>query len=487
MNRLIEQKNSTLLLGLLLVWLLFICMLLLSFYYSLVPNYQSFNIGIFLSIIIYNMLYGIVMFNDKNLPYLLFSPLFWYKFISILFYGIGPLSYYFGNKITIEVMHLYYFTSHETLSKIALIYITVIFLTDLILLVLNHISPLPSQALFKHVNKKLLFFYTLIIGISCKFFIMIPAFYFGVGFPAIVIMFSKFTYVSIFLSYGMGKNNIFYRIVFYILVLSEMGTSLLTLSKEYLYMTILFAAFTVFFYKKNVRTMFVTGLVSAFLYIVLIQNLFILLRSSDEGNFGLTSVTELTEAVDTARILTKDGVSGGVQSYQAWWTRLSYVNYQAYAVEAYEMGSPGKTFENIKYAFIPRVIYPEKPNLNSGKLYNSLIQNTFNERTPNSTGPGFFLEAYWNGGWSYLIATIIYFTFLVFYFSKIIIKNLKQKNYLILMLAVNAIYIGRGIDDWFTGRYVSFILFIVIIYIFSLIFYKSIEAILITKKIELNE
>ena len=137
--------------------------------------------------------------------------------------------------------------------------------------------------------------------------------------------------------------------------------------------------------------------------------------------------------------------------------------------------------------FIPRFLYPDKPNLNPGQIYNSLVQNDLKERAPNSTGPGVFVEAYWNGGWLYLIVIIIYFSFLVFYFSKIIIKNLKEKNYLILMLAVNAIYIGRSIDDWFTGRYGSFVLYIVVIYIFNLIVYKSIESILMTKKIELNE
>ena len=297
------------------------------------------------------MLYGIIMFNDKNIRYLLFSPLFWYKFVSMLFYGIGPLSYYFGSKLTVEIMHLYYFTSHETLSKIALIYVTVIALTDLILLVLNHTSSLPPQASLKPINKRLLFFYTLITGIFCKYFIMIPAAYLGVGYPAFFIMFSRFTYISIFLSYGMGKNNIFYRRVFYILVLGEMGSSFLILSKEYLYMTILFAAFTIFFYKRNVRTMFITGLVSAVLYIVLIQNLFGLLRSTGgERSFGITSTEEVTNAVDTALAITKGvNVDGSIiqKLPRCWWTRLSYVNYQSYAIEAYEMGQPGKHLKTL--------------------------------------------------------------------------------------------------------------------------------------------
>ena len=55
------------------------------------------------------------------------------------------------------------------------------------------------------------------------------------------------------------------------------------------------------------------------------------------------------------------------------------------------------------------------------------------------------------------------------------------------MLAVNAIYIGRGIDDWFVGRYGGFILNMIVLYLFHFIIYKTLEIILNTKKIKLNE
>jgi hypothetical protein len=65
--------------------------------------------------------------------------------MSTLFFGIGPLVYYFGSTITIAYMQRYFFTTDELLSKIVLIYITTICLTDFIFLILNHFSPLPNQ------------------------------------------------------------------------------------------------------------------------------------------------------------------------------------------------------------------------------------------------------------------------------------------------------------------------------------------------------
>ena len=489
MNRLIQQKTSTLLLGLLSIFLFSISIFFLSFYFALIPDYKSFNIGIFISIIIYNLFYAMAIAMDKNISYILFTPLFWYKFISTLFYGIGPLVYYFGSTITIAYMQRYFFTTDETLSKIILIYIIAICLVDFIFLILNHFFPLPNQLPVKSTNKKLLLFFTLTIGLFFKYVIIFPLTTLGINAPGISHVFSTFIYIGIFLLYSIGQTNNFYKILFYILVGIEMGSSFLVLSKEYLYMSIMFASFVVFFYNKNLKNIVITGLISAFLYIAVIQNLFLVLRSSGEGNFGITSGREVSIALDAAKKMRNATMMEGdsLGSFQSWWDRLSYVKYQGYAVEAYDMGYPGETFKNFKYIFIPRFIYPEKPNLNPGAAYNSLVQGSFSERAPNSTGPGIFVEAYWNGGWLYVVLTIIYFSFLLFYSSKVIIKNLKEKNYTILLFSVNAIYIGRSIDSWFVGTYGGFVFNTIIIYLFCLFMYKGLESILDTAKIEFNE
>tara|TARA_B110000438_G_scaffold297932_1_gene345170 strand:- start:3440 stop:4897 length:1458 start_codon:yes stop_codon:yes gene_type:complete len=485
MYRILEQKTSTLLLGLLSVLLFFCFLFFFSFYHSLIPNYQNFNIAILSSIIIYNILYGMIVLYDKNIAYILFSPLFWYKFISTLFYGIGPLAYYFGSSITIEVMNLYFFITDQTLSKIVLIYIAVICLTDFIFLILNHSFPIPKKISPKTINKKLLLFYALGVGLFSKYLVIFPSTYLGINAPGIFHVLTTFIYVGIFLLYSIGQQNNSYKMFFYLLVFFEMVSSFLVLSKEYLYMSIIFASFVVFFHNKNIKSILITGAIAGILYVSVIQNLFILLRNAEEGSYGITSTTELESAFDTAKTLRNSGQDA--VNFQAWWDRLSYVKYQGYAVEAYDMEYEGNTFQQFKYIFIPRILYPEKPNLNPGGAYNSLVQNSFSEKNINSTGPGLFVEAYWNGGWTYLTFTIIYFSFLLFFFSKIVIKNLKEKNYLILMLAVNAIYIGRSIDDWFVGRYGGFILNMIILYLFSVFIYKGLESILNTSNMELNE
>ena len=79
---------------------------------------------------------------DKNFIYLLFTPFIWYKIVSLIFYGVGPSAYYFGNDITVTFMHNYYFTSNETLYKIINIYLIIILSIDLLMMIYNSIFDL---------------------------------------------------------------------------------------------------------------------------------------------------------------------------------------------------------------------------------------------------------------------------------------------------------------------------------------------------------
>ena len=66
----IEKKISNLLVILLSILSFITFIIFFSFYFVLNPNLEFFNIGIFISIIIYNFVYGVIIFYDKN--YLMF-------------------------------------------------------------------------------------------------------------------------------------------------------------------------------------------------------------------------------------------------------------------------------------------------------------------------------------------------------------------------------------------------------------------------------
>jgi len=481
----IFQKNTLNMIWIsLLFFVLCISVIFLQFFFVPHPNYEILNIAIFSSIFIYHIVYFFILVKiEENLRFILFTPLFWYKLVSLLFFGLGPLVYYFGSDLTIEIINLYYFMTDEILFRIAVIYLFVIILIDILFLFQDTLLPFKKEKEAKNINKELLLFISLSIGIISKYFLVLPSFMEIIPPPpGIFYTMTNLTYISLFLLYNLGEEkNLRYKTLFYLLLSVEIFSSFLLLSKESLIMPAMFATFTIYFHKKDLKKLITVGFVSFILYALVIQNIFLVLRSAPEINsetgFQIKSVEQLTGAFSISSIEI-DGYSLG--SYQAWWERLSLAVYQGYAIEAYDNDLNGTTFETIKFIIVPRFLYPEKPNLSYGQLYHNLATNTYNERVTNSTGPGIFIEAFWNGGWTYLIIVIFYFSILLFYFSRLIIKNMKEKNYFILIICMNAIYLGRSIDDWFVARYGSFILTMLITYIFIITIYYISEIILKT-------
>lgn len=483
MNRVLQKESSKLLTRLIVLFSISVLLIFSVFYLATFVNHENLNASIFISFVFYNLLFSLILITDKNISFLLFTPLVWYKLITTLFFGVGPLAYYFGTPLTISFMNAYYFTHETTITKISIIYLLSTIIVDIIFLALNRTFPLPDKFSFKKINKKLLLFLSLSTGLSIKYLIILPATVSDIRVYGILQSLSSFIWIGLFLSYKIGLKNFKYKILFFSLIIGEIIFSFVFLTKQNLFMTIAFSSMVIFFYNKNFKNLFLTAVISAFLYVTVIQNLFLILRSSVE-NFGLSSSQDVAIALDVIQNLPEMSTMPLGEDYgklQSWWDRFSYIKYQGYAVDAYDAGYPGKTFENFKYIFIPRIIYPDKPNLNPGPEYHILVTNR--TKFTNSVGPGIFVEAYWNGGWLYVILTSVYFSILLFFFSKIILKNLKEKNYTILFFVVNAIYIGRSIDSWFVGRYGGFVLNMIIIYSFFLIVYHTFQSILKIRKV----
>jgi len=471
-----------------LISLFFVSIFILLFFFYLfnagsLNDYSSINTLLLLWIIGYQFIYLLILSFDKNFIYLLFTPFIWYKIASLVFYGFGPLAYYFGNDFTVAHMHNYYFASNETIHKIINIYLLIILSIDLLIIIYNSIFDLNFKKQLSKVNMKLFLYYVLALGIFFKYFLAVPFTLAGIGYPALINQFTRFILIGLFISYSLGLENKFYKIMFYIILTVEILSSFFLLTKEPLVLTVIFGTFVILYHNFKFKQLIINLILLISLY-SFIQPLFSVLRSTDSNKFGITSVAELSQAYNTLQsFYSSNNVSQSIiKNYQGWWTRVSYVNYQAFALEAYNRGDYGDTFKNFKYILIPRFLYPEKPNMNSGTKYHSLISNNFNERSPNNTGPGIFFEAYWNGGFLYLFIIIFYFSTLVFFLSKIIIQNLIQKNFLILMLSVNAIYIGRGIDGWFNARYGTYIIYIICIFLVSILIYNSLQYLVLNLK-----
>lgn len=129
---------------------------------------------------------------------------------------------------------------------------------------------------------------------------------------------------------------------------------------------------------------------------------------------------------------------------QAWWTRLSYANAQTFAMQDYENGTPGDSLMMALIAPIPRILWPDKPIIESGYDFYRRLTG----RDTASFGIGFFAEAYWNGGW---LAVILCSCAIGWIFGKITLFIGKEQaigNLWVLPIALLWIRGGARVDGW---------------------------------------
>ncbi len=82
--------------------------------------------------------------------------------------------------------------------------------------------------------------------------------------------------------------------------------------------------------------------------------------------------------------------------FQGALARLSYSNQAAFAISLYDSKIPGDSVSQIPVAIVPRMLWPDKPNLN---YIGEAFQESATGFTTSLSWPGQFAEAYWNYGW----------------------------------------------------------------------------------------
>jgi hypothetical protein len=84
--------------------------------------------------------------------------------------------------------------------------------------------------------------------------------------------------------------------------------------------------------------------------------------------------------------------------YALAWGRLNYAAEEWFAMNLYDHGRPGHTLKPALYIFIPRLLWPQKPDITeAGNRFYALATHG---GKGTSLGLGIFGEGYWNGGWS---------------------------------------------------------------------------------------
>jgi hypothetical protein len=77
------------------------------------------------------------------------------------------------------------------------------------------------------------------------------------------------------------------------------------------------------------------------------------------------------------------------------WARFCYISSQGAALDLYDSHQGSKDYTRLGWALLPRLIFPDKPMITTGREFNIKITGS----DYSSNAPGIFLDGYYNLGW----------------------------------------------------------------------------------------
>jgi len=123
-------------------------------------------------------------------------------------------------------------------------------------------------------------------------------------------------------------------------------------------------------------------------------------------------------------------------------------------VQGTENGVPfqhGYTLTPIISSFVPRIIWPDKPDVPVGRMVNKAFHVTEQEETYIS--PSHLGELYWNFGWSGVVVGMTIIGALSGFISRFNLREVKTMTRLLVM-ALTVEFVIHGFEGSLSGSYV---------------------------------
>lgn len=141
----------------------------------------------------------------------------------------------------------------------------------------------------------------------------------------------------------------------------------------------------------------------------------------------------------------------------AWWVRLCYLSPQQAAVEMYDHGHGGDDFARLPWIFVPRFLFPEKPEMTvAGVDFNEKVAGF---RTT-STGTGVFIDGYYNLGWVGFLFTAFSFGLALRIYANIAKPVLHHNCFVMYPLVFKGIHVALRADGWWLADVAGPLIFV---------------------------
>jgi hypothetical protein len=393
------------------------------------------------------------------------SPVTWFFVACAAYYGLGPLAYHFATPESVAYMDTFHAVDEYALLRTNLLNVAGIGSVSLGILVgmaLRRGQQPVRRTAHDTVMLRRATFVFLAVGGTVKYFFSLP---YALGLlswtlPGSIQHLSALlggAIVLLFVLVHRGETR--FRWILYPLIASELTTGLMTFSKQEVLWTLLTIFLGQYLCQLSFRK-FVVSVAGLILLYALILSPFVSFARMAVGVLGTDDPKELASSLREFRDVGREQVAEVLPNVQGWWTRLAYSNAQAYVMEEYDIGIKGKTFGLAPYSFVPRVLYPDKPIMTSGKDFTALVTGEDSYHT----GSGIFGEAYWNGGWWAVFAAGVYVGLVFAVFAAFSMRTMAAGQYIYTPVVMAGIVMGFRPDDWFVPTYVGSLVEIFVLY-----------------------
>ena len=403
-----------------------------------------------------------------------FSPLF---FISLLFFVHYALPGVYFNiyNLYVDVQNSLYV--NEALNYIIFAYLCIVIFSKIIY-PSKKISERNDRITF---NEKRLLNIVIIfelIGTVCKFLIITNNLYFQVTrasrgeldgpFYALIIFFETLPIYAVLAAfiYHLKTGSQKWRIIFIVTFLMEFIYWLPTGRKEEVINLIIFPIFIFYLIKRTFPTLKFIVPVAVFLFF-----LFPLTKSFRDAIGGSIvsnqqlSVSGITDIIAENATISSDGLIDDNDNY-ATIKRLGIVEETAAIMKLTNKEGflNGKAYSVFFAAFIPRILWPEKPELNYGKEFGHLIGFISSDDDITSTSISIPSEAYWNFQYFGVIILLIVFSAAQYLFNNIASSPYQSASILLYLLFLKTfLYLGSDFVSAYTGVVKFFIIFLLVV------------------------
>ncbi|TNE48733.1 MAG: hypothetical protein EP343_15085 [Deltaproteobacteria bacterium] len=410
------------------------------------------------------------------------TPIPWMLLKVGVFFGFGPLYYFFASDEELAVldriwsvgpMELWQ-TNVVTFVGVLALLVSFLFFTSLMKSIREKEGQDQSETVFMARRLAILF---LVMILPLRYLLILPHSFglFKFVLPGIIMSLSVLIYIVLILvAYLSVHRGGKWRLLFWGLFFTELVVGFLSFSKTALLYVPMTSAIGFFLARRNIVSLMRWSVFLIVLYIgtkPLITHSRAVLRENNanrEASFG-----QRVQIVQRANTDLDTGADGVRQTNLGWWSRLNFAPFQAYAVHQYNEGNSHSTLHMIPYVFVPRIIWRDKPNITD--VGADFTEELFGYRT-SSTGLGTFGESYWNGGFGMLILVCFYIGLLYSLIAHFSMRFVLRKQWIFLPLVMMSIRMGVDIDGWvvpvFFGGVAIYIAYYVMFYSMHVVFRK---------------